>query len=76
MLCCSALVSKHRLSGHSSTTLSGASLEALVVSTARWLQGVLDLVAAELEQEEELRAQHARDKKQVGCKSLQSPSFP
>lgn len=31
----------------------------------RCLQGVLDLVAAELEQEEELRAQHARDKKQV-----------
>ena len=26
---------------------------------------MLDLVAAELEQEEELRAQHARDKKQV-----------
>lgn len=32
---------------------------------SRCLQGVLDLVAAELEQEEELRAQHARDKKQV-----------
>ena len=43
-----------------------ATLHALVVDTARWLQGVLDLVAAELEQEEELRAQHARDKKQVG----------
>ena len=43
-----------------------ASLQALNVNTARWLQGVLDLVAGELEQEEELRAQHARDKKQVG----------
>ena len=29
------------------------------------LQEVLDHVATELEQEEELRAQHARDKKQV-----------
>lgn len=29
------------------------------------MQEVLDQVAAELEQEEELRAQHARDKKQV-----------
>lgn len=37
------------------------------------LQGVLDLVAAELEQEEELRAQHARDKKQVGCVSSKIP---
>ena len=53
-----------------------ASLEAVVVNTARWLQGVLDLVAAELEQEEELRAQHARDKKQVGCVLSHLPSFP
>lgn len=43
---------------------------------------MLDLVAAELEQEEELRAQHARDKKQVllhqrlrwsGCRWLKLP---
>ncbi|KAL3159772.1 hypothetical protein ABBQ38_010177 [Trebouxia sp. C0009 RCD-2024] len=32
-------------------------------------KGVLDLVAAELEQEEELRAQHARDKKQAATMS-------
>ena len=55
--------------------MKGSSLDqhctALSSSASRhgWgvVQEVLDQVAAELEQEEELRAQHARDKKQVTC---------